>query len=117
MIDRLMSKQRYLMDRLGIKLHQVKDIDVYHDHFIAGCIGLASEALEVLDEVNIATRPWVDKKVEEVQSAVAREAIDVLFYLLEIFIFLKITPEQIEELFNEKWKINIERIEKRSKSL
>lgn len=105
------------MDRLGIQLHRdLESVDVYHDHFLAACIGLASEALEVLDEVNVATRPWVDTPDEEIRDAIAQETIDALFYLLEIFAFLKIRPFEIFRLYEAKWHINIRRIESKSKN-
>ena len=109
--------QKQLMDRLGIELHRdLEHVDIYHDHFLAACIGLASEALEVLDEVNVATRPWVTKPELETRDAIAKEAIDALFYLLEIFAFLKIRPFEIFQLYEEKWKINLRRIEIKSKT-
>lgn len=114
---RMMQKQRILMEKLGITLHKEERIDIYHDHFLAGCIGLASESLEVLDEINVATRPWANKGASEAQEAVAEEAIDVLFYLLEIFIFLKLDPSDIHRLYEEKWHINMDRAKKRSKRL
>ena len=114
-LEELFALQKGLMDRLGIELHRHPDIDVYHDHFVAACIGLASEALEVLDEINVATRPWAEKPAEEIQDAVAKEAIDVLFYLIEIFVFLNIRPFQVYKLYEEKWRINMKRASTKSK--
>ena len=114
-LEELFTLQKGLMDSLGIELHQQPSIDVYHDHFVAACIGLASEALEVLDEINVATRPWAEKPAEETQDAVAKEAIDALFYLLEIFIFLNIRPFQVYQLYEEKWRINMNRVLTKSK--
>lgn len=112
----MMQLQKRLMDRLGIKLHRQSDVDVYHDHFVAACIGLASEALEILDEINVATRPWAEKPSEEAREAIAEEAIDSLLYLLEIFILLKIGPHEMYRLYEEKWRINMKRAATRSKT-
>jgi NTP pyrophosphatase (non-canonical NTP hydrolase) len=105
----MMQLQTRLMDDLGIKLHRQKGVDVYHPHFVAACIGLASEAIEVLDEINVVTRPWAEKPEAEVQDAIAKEAIDAFFYLLEIFIMLGIGPHRIYRLYEAKWKKNMAR--------
>jgi len=114
-LEGLFERQRQLMEALGIDAE--KHVDIYDDEFMAACIGLASEAMEILDEINIATRPWASKSTVETRIRVAREAIDVLFYFIEIMIFLHIDPKMIEVLYEEKWQINMERIEKSSINL
>jgi len=68
--------------------------------------------LEILDELNVVTRPWAVKPEGEVRAALAREAIDVLFYFIELMIFLRVDSTTVLELYEEKWHINMERIEK-----
>jgi len=104
-----------LMEALGIDVEGY--VDIYGDEFMAACIGLASEALEVLDEINIATRPWAVKREEEARKVLAKEAIDALFYFVEIMIFLRVSPSIVFELYEEKWHINMERIRKREKNV
>lgn len=113
-LEVLFDKQLQLMDALGIDAE--KHVDIYDDEFMAACIGLATESLEVLDEINIATRPWAGKSIVETRIRVAQEAIDVLFYFIEIMIFLKIDPLMIPVLYEEKWTINMHRALTRSKN-
>lgn len=114
-LEDLFEKQRQLMSALGIDAE--KHVDIYDDEFIAACIGLASEAMEVLDEINIATRPWAGKSVVETRIRVAQEAIDVLFYFIEIMIFLQVDPKMIPILYEAKWRVNLARLGKSSKNL
>lgn len=106
-LELLFDKQRELMLALGIDAE--KHVDIYDDEFMAACIGLATESLEVLDEINIATRPWAGKSIVETRIRVAQEAIDVLFYFIEIMIFLQIDAKMIPILYEEKWQINMAR--------
>jgi NTP pyrophosphatase (non-canonical NTP hydrolase) len=110
-LEKVYGLQQLLMHKLGIVSHEEERIDIYHPEFIAACIGLASEAIEVLDEVNVATRPWAVKSEDVVQEMIAKEAIDALFYFLEIMILLRITPTMILELYEEKWQKNLERLD------
>jgi NTP pyrophosphatase (non-canonical NTP hydrolase) len=112
-LKHLFVLQAQLMKALGIDAE--KYVDIYDDEFMAACIGLASEAMEILDEINIATRPWAGKSVAETRIRVAKEAIDVLFYFIEIMIFLHIDPDKISVLYEEKWRINIKRASTKSK--
>lgn len=113
-LEDLFVRQRQLMTALGIDAE--KHVDIYDDEFMAACIGLASEAMEVLDEINIATRPWADRSIVETRIRVAKEAIDVLFYFIEIMIFLQIAPEMVFALYEAKWHENLTRLEKSSKN-
>jgi NTP pyrophosphatase (non-canonical NTP hydrolase) len=101
------------MKELGVKYEG--GVDIYSDHFLAACIGMINEASEVLDEINVATRPWATKPVKEATEAVAREAIDVFFYFLEIMIMLGIDPAHLIELYEDKWEINMNRASSKSK--
>lgn len=112
-LEGLFEKQHQLMEALGIDAE--KHVDIYDDEFMAACIGLASEAMEILDEINIATRPWASKSIVETRIRVAQEAIDVLFYFIEIMIFLHIDPKMIGVLYEEKWQINMKRASTKSK--
>jgi NTP pyrophosphatase (non-canonical NTP hydrolase) len=106
--------QEGLMKRLGVEYEG--GVDIYSDHFIAACIGMVVEAGEVLDEINVATRPWAEKPVKEARQAVAREAIDVFFYFLEIMIMMGIDPLHLVELYEDKWDINMQRASGKSGS-
>ena len=114
-LELLFQKQKELMEALGIDTE--KHIDIYDDEFMAACIGLASEAMEILDEINIATRPWAGKSIIETRVIVAQEAIDVLFYFIELMILLNIDPKMISVLYMNKWRINMERIAKGKKDV
>ena len=107
-LEDLFRLQFELMDALDLPFRK-KEVDVYSDHFLAACIGLSVEASEVLDEINIATRPWAVKADREVREALAREAIDSFFYFIEIMIFLDISPKRVVQLYEEKWRINMRR--------
>lgn len=112
-LEELFALQARLMEALGIDAEE--HVGIYDDEFMAACIGLASEAMEILDEINIATRPWVGKSIVETRLRVAQEAIDVLFYFIEIMIFLQIDPKMIPVLYEEKWRINMKRASTKSK--
>jgi len=112
-LEKLFALQTQLMAALGIDAE--KHVDIYDDEFMAACIGLASEAMEVLDEINIATRPWVGKSIVETRVRVAQEAIDVLFYFIEIMIFLQVDPKMIPVLYEAKWRVNMARASTKSK--
>jgi len=114
-LERLFMLQLELMDALEIPRSGKEGVDVYSDYFLAACIGLSVEASEVLDEINIATRPWATKDDREVREALAREAIDAFFYFIEIMILLGISPQRTVQLYEEKWKINMRRASEKSK--
>lgn len=106
-LRRLYILQELLMKELGVEYG--KGVDIYSDDFLAACIGMAVEAGEVLDEINIATRPWAEKPTAVAREAVAEEAIDVFFYFLEIMIMLDIDIAHLVELYEDKWEINMKR--------
>jgi NTP pyrophosphatase (non-canonical NTP hydrolase) len=107
-LSRIFQKQDELMQVLGVQTRP-ENMDIYRGDIIVACMGMASEAGEVLSEVNVLTRPWARKPDAEAKQALAEEAIDVFFYFIELFILLGLTPSDIVRLYNAKWERNMER--------
>lgn len=101
----MLSFQKLLMSVLGVRKLGVNSPD-----FLAGAIGLSTEAAEVLDILNTRTRPWAaTENGEATRIRLAEELTDVMFYLLELFSMLEIDDTQIKHLYGKKLIINISR--------
>lgn len=113
MLRMLLNQQRCFMNLLGIKQNEEFSLEHLIDdpEFVSAAVGLISESTEVLNEVNVATRPWKQgKSLDEVRKALVEEAIDVLFYFLEIANILGLTEEEIASQYGRKLIINMSRI-------
>lgn len=109
-LERLFYLQRELMKRLDIPQDEGDPL-VQNSYVLAACMGLSSEAGEVLQEVNVFSRPWARKPQEEVFARLSREAIDILFYFIELMILMGLDTEDVVALYEEKFAINMKRIE------
>jgi len=117
----ILNMQADLVKALGMKSKPGAIVPL---EFLSAAIGLSVEAAEVLDELNRFTRPWkrdlahqdpsLELKKEELDTttlfAIEEETIDVLFYTLEIFYLLGMTPENIESEYKRKYVKNLARI-------
>lgn len=109
-LDEIFFKQSELMQILGMELRPSGGyVRLYAGDILIACMGMASEAGEVLSEVNVLTRPWAQKPDERAREDLAEEAIDVLFFFVELAILLDLTPADILRIYNEKWAKNVER--------
>lgn len=106
-LNQIFEKQAILMTQLGMRLDS--NDSIYRGDILVACMGMASEAGEVLSEVNVLTRPWARKPDDEARRALAEEAIDVLFFFAELAILLRLTPDDILKIYEEKWRRNLER--------
>lgn len=109
-LSEIFSMQDMLMRTLGMTIRsELTDADLYTGDVLVACMGMASEAGEVLSEVNVLTRPWARKPTAEAKQALAEEAIDVFFFFVELFILLGLTPSDVMSIYGRKWKHNMER--------
>ncbi len=77
---------------------------------------LVGEANEALENFQDLTKPW--KRNTNVDlPAVQGEAIDVLFFLLQWFVLLGMTSDDILKMYKEKSIVNFERIMKKMRSI
>lgn len=114
-LDKIFLMQSQLMDMLGMS--DARDTgDIYRGDILVAVMGMASEAGEVLSEVNVLTRPWAKKPDDEARQALAEEAVDVLFFFTELMILLGLTPEDVLQLYTEKWEKNRERFRQAKES-
>ena len=79
--------------------------DKVSPHIMEASIGLVVEASEILDALNKEHRIWAQPR--NVEAEVEKEAIDVLFYLLELFNVLGLEPETVMLLYLKKYVINL----------
>ncbi len=106
----IFSMQDELMRTLGMTVRSERvDADIYSGDVMVACMGMASEAGEVLSEVNVLTRPWARKPDAEAKQALAEEAIDVFFFFVELCILLGLTPHNVMDIYEDKWRRNMDR--------
>jgi NTP pyrophosphatase (non-canonical NTP hydrolase) len=104
-LETLLKFQRLFMDSLGF----TRD-DVASNEFLSTVIGLNSEVSEILDLLNVRTRPWGTRENGVIsQQRVTGEAIDVLFYLLEVFNQLQLDSQDVIREYGKKLIINLAR--------
>jgi len=112
-LDEIFFKQSELMQILGMTQAMMRPSGeytrLYAGDILVACMGMASEAGEVLSEVNVLTRPWARKPDGQAREDLAEEAIDVLFFFVELAILLGLTPADVLRIYNEKWAKNVER--------
>lgn len=97
-LDVLVQKQTELMKAFGIDFASLETLK-------SAAMGLVCEAAEVLDNLNDATRPWTTINLAEVQ----KEAVDVLFYLMEIFILMGWSASDVMVAYEKKHRLNLVR--------
>lgn len=77
---------------------------------------LVGEANEALENFQDLTKPWKRNTTVDL-PAVQGEAIDVLFFLLQWFVLLGMTSDDILRMYKEKSTVNFERIMKKMRSI
>jgi NTP pyrophosphatase (non-canonical NTP hydrolase) len=116
-LDEIFKLQEELATLLGMKVRVGdEDVDLYAGDVLVACMGMAAEAGEVLSEVNVLTRPWARKTTEEARKALAEEAVDVLFFFVELMILLGLGPNDVLQIYRTKWEKNIKRFSAASAS-
>ncbi len=112
MTSDLMTLQAAFMTVLGIddKAFLAHQDWKYLDSAIKG---LCSEAGEVLQETNFLTRTWDTTEFNKRVNSIVFESLDVYFYLLEVFILLGLSPEEIAAKYQTKLIYNLARVLKK----
>ena len=77
------------------------------EFIMEAAVGLVVESSEILDALNKEHRIWKEKR--DIRIEVEREAVDVLFYLIELFNILDLTDEDVFLLYLRKYVINLMR--------
>lgn len=105
-LNDLMSMQRELMNLLGIPNKLVGNpvnSPLYKDTLIM----LAGEVQEALEPCTISSKPWKHKAPSELLAETTDEVIDVFFFVMEAFLMLGLTPEQVAARYEEKRELII----------
>jgi len=109
MIDKLYELQKKLMDAHGgIEITEGGEPIEALPSLVNALIGITVESAEVLDELTKVSRTW--KSSQDAQQNVKEELIDVYFYLLESFVLLGVTPDDMQKMYLEKYYWNLVRI-------
>lgn len=113
LFSELFNQQFWLMKRLGFPRNDLTYDEIVEE--VVHCVG--SEAAEMAAPFLVKTKPW--KKEEYIDSEhLFEESIDVLHFLLELWILLGVTPQQVADEYKTKNAKNRERIsEKLAKSM
>lgn len=107
MLAHILKLQSLFMTVLEISNEKA---DTVLDPRIIDCIlGLTSEVGEVAQAVNYKKRVWAEQDPDAVFQMVAEEAIDILFYLTELFIVLGFSEHDIVCLYETKLLKNLTR--------
>jgi NTP pyrophosphatase (non-canonical NTP hydrolase) len=109
-LEVLLGRKRKLMTLLGIPA-PTPDVEYLNSpYFMAACIGLVSEAAEVLDALSVISKPWKQVDLEKTRALVLEESLDVLFMLLEVYLDAGFTPADILRRFDDKLMYNLGRL-------
>lgn len=110
-LHELMSLQRQLMERMKVGILSAnRTVEI-----LDATLGVTEEAVEIVRELRNHMMPWRIHKVVASSDHVFAESIDVLFYLLELWILWEKTPEDIIAAYKFKWTTNLKRIEAQKK--
>ena len=74
-------------------------------------VALSVEAAELIDAAGYKWWIWSDNGREIDERMVREEAVDVLHFLLSIFLSLRMNEDDIKKEYNKKWRKNFQRIE------
>ena len=108
MIDKLLEKQKELQNRL-ISDRNLKNMTDNKEYWLKQMtLSLFSEVNELMNELN--WKHWKNEK-ELDYEAIKYEAIDILHFLLTVFIVLDMTEKEIVDYYMNKNKENHERQE------
>lgn len=98
-LDYLLERQIELMEAIGLDHKAEKTMMAS----LAGIIGEAAEALQEMTK----NKPW--KNIRE--NAFEDEVTDVLFFLLEAYVCMGFTSQNIVNFYDAKWQKNMSRLE------
>jgi NTP pyrophosphatase (non-canonical NTP hydrolase) len=90
------------------KLMTLLDLQPGHTGIMSATLGLASEAGEVADLVNDFKAPWAGKLADN-REHMLEELVDVIFYVVELFIMMGGTSTDLSDTYMAKWSRNIRR--------
>lgn len=110
-LQELMDLQREFMARMLIGLEAInRPVEI-----LDASLGVTEEAVEIVRELRNHMMPWRAHKTTASSDHVFHESIDVLFYLLELWVLWEKTPQDITDAYELKWKINLERVRAQAK--
>lgn len=90
------------------------DRTVTSREFLLIILGCYSELSEVIERIVDETKPWKQREREiSIEDEIFEELIDVLFFLLEAFLFIERDGSAIFEKYSFKWYRNFARIVER----
>lgn len=105
-LEALLNLQRGLMLSLGFTEPLQTDImsdPVFKDVLIM----LAGEVQEALAPITVSTKPWKQVNPDIRRADCIDEVVDCLFFLLEAFLLIGLTPDEIMTRYIDKWKYNM----------
>jgi NTP pyrophosphatase (non-canonical NTP hydrolase) len=107
-LEAMMNSQTQFMHVLGVPVAgEIPGDPIASDAVNEAAIGLSCEAAEVLADLRTRKRPW---KTPATRDHVIEESIDCLFYLMEIWLILGVTPSDVEDVYQAKLTKNYDRI-------
>lgn len=105
-LEDLFMFQKLFMSIVGMNIVD-KSPSCVHANMTTAILGLASEVGEVAQAWNFNTRTWGIKDLETAKTEIELESIDVLFYLLELYISMFRDPKTIYDAYVSKLKRNL----------
>lgn len=109
-LETMLNLQRMLMSAC-----EIEKLPVDIAFWVTGT-ALVGEANEALENFQDLTKPWKRNTTVDL-PAVQGEAIDVLFFLLQWFVLLGMTSDDVLRMYKEKSTVNFERIMKKMRSI
>lgn len=109
-LERMIEMQRSLMRLVDAELIPV---DVLFMLTISSLIGEATETGEFFGNL---TKPWKKTGTLDLDH-IKEETIDILHFLLQLFIILKMDANEIEALYERKNGINFKRVSEKVKGI
>lgn len=107
-LDELLTRQRELMQRLGLDTTPVTTLD--SPLLLEGLVMLAGEVSEALDPLLVRSKPWKQVDSTRQRQQVEEEVIDILFFWLEVATLLGWDSLEIRRRYLDKWKRNLQRL-------
>lgn len=104
----LMTRQRKLMDVLGIEKGPVPDIlfsSLYKDVLIM----MGGEVHEALEPLTLGTKPWKIADSAKLRDHALEELVDVFFFVLEAFELAGLSAAEVNRRYEEKRQKNFVR--------
>jgi dimeric dUTPase (all-alpha-NTP-PPase superfamily) len=102
-LETMLNLQRMLMSAC-----EIDKLPVDIAFWVTGT-ALVGEANEALENFQDLTKPWKRNTTVNL-PAVQEEAIDVLFFLLQWFVLLGMTSDDILKMYKDKSTVNFQRI-------